>query len=138
MTIHRGSCHCGSISVAFETAVPAAETEVRACQCSFCRMHASRAAADPKGLLRFDEAKPGTMRRYTFGLKTADYILCSECGAYMGAVMHDKSDRSFGIVNTRVLVDGALFTCPPIAAVYDDEDAPRRIARRRARWTHVA
>lgn len=142
MSIHRGACHCGGVTVEYDTAVPPAETELRACQCSFCRMHGAEAVSDPDGLLRFRDATAGAMRRYTFGLKTADFILCGICGAYMGAVMADdtgpKTGPGFGIVNTRVLADRSAFTRPAAPSVYDGEDLAGRIARRRARWTPMA
>src|SRR5690606_34244006 len=49
--IHHGGCHCGAIVIDFESAVSAEETEVRACQCTFCRKHGSRAVSDPGGKL---------------------------------------------------------------------------------------
>jgi hypothetical protein len=44
-----GGCHCGNIAVVFETELSPDAIEIRACQCSFCRKHASRAVADPAG-----------------------------------------------------------------------------------------
>jgi len=138
MKTYHGTCHCGGMSVAYQSAVPPAETEIRACQCAFCRMHASLTVSDPNGALRFGEKAPGVMRRYTFGLKTADYLLCGICGAYLGAVMRDRAVRAYGIVNIRVLADRAAFTRPERPAVYDGETVAQRIARRRARWTPLA
>lgn len=138
MTTYEGACHCGRVTVAFETAIPPAETEVRACQCSFCRMHGSLAVSDPGGSLLFREQEPGAIRRYTFGLKTADYMLCGTCGAYMGAVMRVADGQAFGIVNTRVLARQRDFGQTPKAADYDSEDVAQRTARRRARWTPLA
>ncbi len=34
-----GRCHCGNISLVYETAVAPAATEVRACACGFCGRH---------------------------------------------------------------------------------------------------
>ncbi len=34
---HSGRCHCGALSVTFETARDPAETPLRSCVCSFCR-----------------------------------------------------------------------------------------------------
>lgn len=137
MTIYRGSCHCGGLAVEFDTAVPAGETEVRACQCSFCRMHGALVVSDPEGTVSFAEKTLGTMRRYTFGLNTADFLLCGNCGAYMGAAMRDGRGQ-YGIVNIRVLANRAEFTLPPRPADYDDESIADRLARRRARWTPLA
>lgn len=138
MTRYDGACHCGRVTVEFETAVPPADAEVRACQCSFCRMHGSLAVSDPAGSLRFREREPGAIRNYALGLRTADYVLCGTCGVYMGAVMRGSENQGFGIVNTRVLARQSDFIRSPKAAVYDDEDVAQRTARRRERWTPLA
>jgi hypothetical protein len=98
-------------------------------------MHGSLAVSDPAGSLQFREREPGVIRNYVFGLRTADYVLCSTCGAYMGAVMRSLDGQGFGIVNTRVLARQGDFNRPPKATIYDDEDVAQRTARRRARWT---
>ena len=138
MTSHKGSCHCGGVEVAFVTAVPPAETEVRACQCSFCRMHGAQAVSDPQGRISFSETTAGALRRYRFALGTADYILCGTCGAYLGAVLREETGGGYGIVNIRVLDEPDIFTQPPQPFVYDAEDEAARIARRRRRWTPLA
>ncbi len=138
MTFHKGTCHCGGVAVAYESAVPPSETQVRACQCSFCRKHGALAISDPGGTIEFTESRPGAMRRYRFALGTADYILCGTCGAYLGAVMSEESGGAYGIVNIRVLDEPDMFTQSPQPAVYDAETEAQRIARRRQRWTPLA
>lgn len=134
MTLYTGSCHCGALKVDYESAENPAETIVRECQCSFCRLHAARAISDPAGKLWFTEQIEGTLNRYRFGLNTADFIVCTNCGAYMGCILTDGA-QSYGIVNIRTLQDGAKFTQQPAAAVYDAETTNDRIARRKAKWT---
>ena len=53
-----GRCHCGNISVTFETNLDPANMEPRACQCSFCRMHSTAAVSDPDGHLTFTAVDP--------------------------------------------------------------------------------
>lgn len=137
MTSYKGQCHCGALEVEFESTVAPGEIEVRECQCSFCRMHRARAASDPAGAIRFTEQTPGTLNRYRFGLNTADFIVCNTCGAYMGVVLTDGDD-GWGVVNIHTLRDGAKFTSTPIAADYDKETTPDRIARRKKMWTPAA
>lgn len=138
MAIYRGTCHCGGVAVDYETAVPPGEAEVRACQCSFCRMHGARAVSDPEGRLSFAEKTPGALRRYSFALKTADYILCGTCGAYLGAALSDDAGGGYGIVNILVLDTPEAFTQAPQPFDYDAESVAARIARRRERWTPMA
>ena len=84
--ILRGACHCGQVQVAFETAMSVADLPLRACGCSFCRRHGTKAVADPSGRLTIS-APPNGLNRYRFGLRTADYLICRTCGAYVAAVI---------------------------------------------------
>ena len=131
---YHGSCHCGGISVVFETGIAPEQAEIRECQCSFCRIHGARAASDPLGKITFTEATPGALNRYRFGLRTADFLVCNGCGAYVGCILA-ADGGAWGIVNINTLADQARFTRPPVAADYDSETTPDRIARRKARWT---
>ena len=130
---HRGSCHCGALRLSYRSALPPAETEVRACQCSFCRRHGSRAISDPGGAVTI-EAEEQSLNRYRFGLGTADYFLCTRCGVYVAAVM-SEGERAWSVVIVNALDDAERFTRPAQPMVYDAEDEAARRARRRAKWT---
>lgn len=129
-----GSCHCGAIGYSFETAIPVLQWSIRACQCSFCRAHGAQTTSDPAGRVAFLVDRPDSLRRYRFGLKTADFLLCSGCGVYLGAQI--KTSRgAFAIVNVLALVtvpEGA-----PAAALadYGSETPSERVKRREERWT---
>jgi hypothetical protein len=74
------------------------------------------------------------VRRYRFGLRTADYLVCGRCGVYVAAVMEeDGGARSVVIVNA--LDDADLFTRPALPVDFSAEDREGRIERRRRRWT---
>jgi hypothetical protein len=137
MATYTGSCHCGGVAVEFETPTDPAEIELRECQCGFCRAHGAVSASDPKGRIRYVETRPGAMKRYQFGLKSADYILCRECGVYLGAVMTEDGADIYATTNIRSYADRARFTRPPQPAVYEQEGLETRRARRRQRWTPV-
>jgi hypothetical protein len=127
-----GGCHCGAVDVEWRTQAPEA-LEVRACSCTFCSKHGARTATDPGGHVRFVEREPGTLVRYRFATRSADFLLCARCGVYLGAVLtHDG--RSVATVNVNTLADRDAF---PSARRVDYADEPRdaRIARRLARWT---
>ena len=87
-----GACHCGQVEVAFETAMPVADLPLRACSCSFCRRHGTKAVADPNGRLTIS-APPNGLSRYRFGLRTADYLICRTCGAYVAAVISGNGEE---------------------------------------------
>jgi hypothetical protein len=131
---HAGSCHCGNVTVVFETAVRPAEVAVRECQCSFCRKHGSRSVTDPSGALTVAARDWSEVSRYRFGLKTADFLVCRRCGVYAAAVMPDGS-KTYGALNLNLLDERAQFTEPPAAVSYDAETVDQRIERRRVRWT---
>ncbi|HMA16311.1 MAG TPA: hypothetical protein VKP12_16105, partial [Kiloniellaceae bacterium] len=100
--IHHGGCHCGAIAIDYESAVAPEETEVRACLCSFCRKHGSRAVSDPAGKLILTVHDADAVRRYRFGLATADYFLCGRCGVYVAAVL-GEGDKLYGIAIVNAL-----------------------------------
>ena len=76
------------------------------------------------------------MQRYRFALKTADFLLCRDCGVYIGAVIETDKAR-FGIINTRTLDDSVPATADAEAISYDGEDTGGRVGRRESRWAPV-
>jgi hypothetical protein len=130
MPTFRGGCHCGAVRVVFETAIAPEALLVRACQCSFCRAHGARTASDPRGRVCFS----GPLRRYRFGLRTADFLLCPQCGVYLGALYAD-GDGAWATLNVNCLAERKLFPAAPEPVSYESEDAATRGARRKARWT---
>ena len=74
------------------------------------------------------------LRRYRFGAKTIDFLLCSECGVYVAAYM-DDGDKGYANVIINVLDDRERYSSPPAPADYDDQDAEAKAARRRRVWT---
>ncbi|AEH90080.1 glutathione-dependent formaldehyde-activating GFA [Mesorhizobium opportunistum WSM2075] len=136
MTVHAGGCHCGNIRLRFSTDLDPSQIEVRACQCAFCIKHGSRAVADPLGQLIVSVEDHARLHRYRFGLRTADYLICRDCGVYVAAVTTDGGDaRAIVIVNA--LDDRLRFSREPAAMDYDAESRQERIARRQARWMPV-
>lgn len=136
MNEHAGGCHCGNIRLRFSTKLDPSQIEVRACQCSFCIKHGSRAVADPDGRLTVSVGDEARLHRYRFGLRTAEYLICRGCGVYVAAVTTDDGDpRAIIIVNA--LDDRLQFSREPVAVDYDAECRESRIARRQARWMPV-
>jgi hypothetical protein len=134
MMHHDGGCHCGAIAISYESDVAPEATEVRACLCSFCRKHGSRAVSDPAGRLTLTLHDAAAVQRYRFGLATADYFLCGRCGVYVAAVIADGA-RLYGIAIVNALDAAARFTQIPKPADYSAEDAAARRRRRHERWT---
>jgi hypothetical protein len=131
----RGGCHCGNIAVTYRTAVAPEDAAPRACQCTFCRKHNTRAVSDPQGALTIVVRDPEVLNRYRFGLSAADFLICRTCGVYVAAFMPDPSDdRGFATLMANALEAQARF---PHATPtdYAGEDETGRRQRRRQRWT---
>ncbi len=128
-----GGCHCGALTVLFRTELPIEQIPVRACQCTFCRAHGALSVTDPRGQLTFRAHDASRLVRYQFGLKLADFLLCSRCGTYIGAFM-EEGGRGYGVLNVCALRERDRF-CPPTLMRYDAETPEQRMQRRRERWT---
>jgi hypothetical protein len=113
---------------------PPEDLPVRACGCRFCRQHGVVATADPDGHITFAAADPGRVNRYRFGFETADFLICRDCGVYLGALMPD-GERAYAIVNVNACDEPQRFLQNPVAMDYGAEDEAGRLARRRAKWT---
>ena len=107
---------------------------LRACGCGFCRAHGALTTSDPRGRLSFQVEELEALQRYRFGLRTADFLLCRNCGVYLGAQI-DTAAGAFGIVNVLALQPTPADLPQPASADYGAEDVPERIARRTRRWT---
>src|ERR1700722_3943371 len=96
-----GGCHCVNRSFVFEATAGLETLGLRADQCSFCRAHAARNTSDPNGTMRIEVRDETKLSRYRFGLKTAEFLLCRNCGVYIGALMEDGGHLWFTVnVNT--------------------------------------
>lgn len=128
-----GSCHCGGIDFMYHTAEPPGEWSIRACQCSFCRAHGALSTSDPDGRIDF-HGPVSALNRYRFGQHTADFLLCRECGVYIGAVM-ETSNGSFGIINVNSLRPQLASFTATQPMDYGSESQEQRMARREKRWS---
>jgi hypothetical protein len=128
--VFNGACHCGAVTGTFRASSP--DTEVRACQCPFCRRHGAKTVSDTDGFVEL--TAEGALVRYRFGLMTADYLLCPTCGVFVGCAI--EADHI-----TRVALNAAGLAMAPFcdaqAHPFDNsgETLHERLDRRRARWT---
>lgn len=128
-----GSCHCGAIRATLHASKPAAELEVRACQCSFCTRHGAKTVSDPGGRCRF-EIDGAALSYYQFETRTGMSLICNRCGMYAGVMIED-GDNVWSVLNARGLAIPELASRAAEAKVYDGETADERIARRKSMWT---
>ncbi len=134
MIAHGGRCHCGNIELTYRSAVPPAETEVRVCQCTFCRKHGTAAVSDANGAAEIRVRDGDLLERYRFGHGTADFYICRRCGVFVAAVMV-ADDRTYAVMAVTALDNREAFNRPPSPMDFGPEDTAARLARRRARWT---
>lgn len=133
---YAGACHCGALEFTYETALEPRRWRIHSCQCSFCRGHGARTTADPAGLVQFDFKLPEFLRRYRFGLRTGDYLVCRECGTYVAAVLLTGRGALANVnVNTLREPPRSLPPGKPVAPELETMEA-RRAARARS-WTPV-
>ena len=133
MSGYKGGCHCGNISVTFETNKAATDFTPRACDCSFCRKHSTRALSDPGGHIHLNVQREDDLNRYQFGTKATEFLICRSCGVYVSAYMPD-GDVAFANVLASVLHDHDRFGSGELTD-YGNEDEASKRARRRQNWT---
>jgi hypothetical protein len=131
-----GSCHCGAIGFTYYTAHDPSAWPVRACQCSFCRSHQVLSTSDPSGRVELSLGDSEAFCRYRFGERTADFLICRNCGVYIGAVIETPRGQ-FGIVNLRAFLQLPAGLPEPTRMEYGTESRRERIARRELRWSPV-
>ena len=129
----RGECHCGRVRVRITLSRPADEIGLRACQCGFCRRQGARTFADPNGRAVIEAQNAETLRRYRFGLKTADFLMCSECGVYVGVLL-EAGGAQLVTLNAAGLDIEAFRGRSAEPADYSAESFEERVRRRLTAW----
>ena len=133
--LYKASCDCGSLNYYLETSLAPSDWPVRACDCSFCAAREHVYCGFPDGSVHFDFASPEIVERYSFATNTADFLICKNCGAYMGAVMEDE-EGGYAILNIKRLVDVIEYPNPELFS-FEGELVDDRLSRRKVRWTPV-
>jgi len=136
VTEYRGGCHCGVLEITYRTEVDPAQWPLRHDGCSFCRRHGVVATSDPAGELALKISDHAKVRRYRFGQRTAEFLVCGECGVFVAALT-ETSRGARAVINARAL-DGVELDFSAVTSVcFDDETPAQRTERRARRWTPV-
>ena len=117
----QGTCHCGAIRGTLHATKPAAELQVRACQCSFCARHGAMTVSDPAGRATF-EIERAALATYQFGTRTGTSLICSRCGMYAGVILEDGG-KVWSVLNVRGLAIPEFKGRAAEPVVYDGESA---------------
>ncbi|HEV7165813.1 MAG TPA: aldehyde-activating protein [Gammaproteobacteria bacterium] len=132
-----GGCHCGNLSIEFETEFEPRELPLRACQCTFCRAHGALSTSDPAGRLSIRVVDGRELVRYRFGLRITDFLICRRCGVYVAALT-ELDGAQYAVINANVLACRGQMDGPIQSMDYDGDTMETRSARRKSRWTPVS
>lgn len=136
VTEYRGGCHCGVLKVIYRTEIDPAHWPLRHDGCSFCRRHGVVGTSDPAGEVAFEIDDDSKVCRYRFAHRTAEFLLCRECGVFVAALT-DTAAGARAVINARVL-DGISLNFSTVTDVsFDDETPQQRVMRRSRNWTPV-
>ena len=128
-----GSCHCGDISLRFETERSPAELPVTICGCSFCLKHRPRFTNDPGGSLAIAYRDESCVNRYRFALKLADFLVCRTCGVFVCTYLNQRA-----CINLDALQRSHEFTTTPHRfTLFNGETADSRRTRWAKEWTRA-
>jgi hypothetical protein len=127
--IYSGACHCGAVHAEYETNEP---VRLRQDGCGFCSSRGVKSASDPEGRLALTATKH--LVRYRFGHKTADYLICPDCGTYVATYM-EGARGPVGVINVVGLQMNKLKNLPATLTSLEGESVEERLQRREARWT---
>lgn len=126
------SCHCGNIKLVFHTDKLVQDFIPRTCQCSHCRSHGAKWISDPQGEVRLKFKSPEDVNFYQFGHRTADFILCKNCGALMISTC-EIDGRTLGVLNSTAMVN-LNFPNDPVHTHFSSETIEARLERRAKNW----
>jgi len=132
----QGGCHCGLIQLTYRTALEPAVWPLRHDGCSFCIKHGVVATSDPAGDVGFEFRDATRVRRYRFGTRSADFLICDTCGVFVAAITTTPAG-SRAVINARTFIDVPLDFNRVTLASLDGESIEARRARRLRNWTPV-
>ena len=127
-----GKCHCGSISYVLNWPGDGAEIPVRVCGCTFCTKHGAAWTTHRDSEL-VAVVRESDVSKYSFGTETADFYVCSRCGA-VPFVVSVIDDRMYGVVNVNTFEGVNPSSFLRMAANFDGEDVGSRLERRKRNW----
>jgi hypothetical protein len=133
----RGSCHCGNICFALVWPDSGANIPVRACGCSMCTKHRAAWTSHPSGRFKLRIADESQVKRYQFGTKTADFLICTTCGV-LPIVTCIIAGTRYAVVNVNTVDELDRSQLVETSTNFEGETTENRLARRRRNWTPEA
>jgi hypothetical protein len=129
----RGGCHCRNISFDLAWEPDPIEIPARACDCSFCTKHCGVWTSNPAGSLKVRVKDASAVSKYSFGTRTAEFHICSNCGV-VPLVTSSIDGHLYAVVSVNAFenVEPTLLRRAP--ASFDGESEAARLARRKRNW----
>ena len=129
-----GACHCQNIAFALTWVPDPTEIPARVCTCSFCIKHGGVWTSNPDNSLEVTVKDAALVSKYRFGTATADFHVCSRCGA-VPLVTSRIDDRLYAVVNVNAFENLAYSALlKRTVARFDGETGSSRLARRKKNW----
>ncbi len=128
-----GSCHCGNITFGLDWTPEPTEIPARACTCSFCVKRGGVWTSCPTGALEIRVRDPKLVSRYAFGSGTAEFQVCSRCGAVPVATSL-INDHLYAVVSVNAFDNVEASMLRHASASFDGESNAARLERRTRSW----
>lgn len=132
-TTIKGACHCGNIRLVLDWPEEATEIPVRRCGCTFCQKHGGAWTSHRDAELIVDVDDEAAVSKYNFGHETADFCVCSICGA-VPVVLCEIDHNRYAVVNVNTLERPNGYTFPETSTDFEGEDTDSRLERRAQNW----
>lgn len=127
-----GSCHCKNIS--YELLLPVDKTiAARSCSCSFCSKQNATYTAHKDAVLKAIFKSESLVNRYTFGMNTAQFIVCSQCGI-LPFVISTIDQSTYAVVNVNTFERKQSWQIISSKISFDEESLKERLERRKKTW----
>lgn len=129
----KGGCHCNNINYQLHWPLESNLIAARACDCSFCSKHNGIMTSHVDATLEININDWDVTTSYRFATKTADFLVCSNCGV-MAAVVSKIDNSMYGVVNIHSFDNLKSWDYTVEFRNYDSEDINSRLARRASAW----
>ena len=109
------------------------EIPVRACGCTFCQKHGGIWTSHPDSELRAEVLDESKLSKYKLGTETADYYVCSVCGA-VPLVTSSIGNNLYAVVNANTFEGIDSSQIVRSSTDFEGESTEDRLARRKRNW----
>jgi hypothetical protein len=128
-----GKCHCGNIRYVLDWPGDATEITARTCGCTFCIKHGGSWTSHRDAKLAAEVRDASVVSKYRFGTGTADFYVCSRCGA-VPFVTSAIGDHLYAVVNVNTFENVDPSSLVRTTTSFDGEGTGDRLERRQRNW----